>query len=185
MVKIVNMVAVVTTWHTGVTLPLLSDQPVSTMKTSYQNQKTDFEIIISILFCLWVVTKHVCKFAMIRTHTNVFLQLFLHMMAPSLSPPLPPPSLSPPSFTPPPLPIPSPMAYRSDAPRPLSEQLVASYLEWTLSFHATRALKSNGYPSKFIRSQSKPTRRPYTVNWPKATVILPYVRHIFYKLDAS
>ena len=68
-------------------------------------------------------------------------------------------------------------------------------VEWTLFFradnicssplekgteekHVTHALKSNGYPAKFIRSQSKPTRRPDTVNRSKATVVLPYVRHI-------
>ena len=44
--------------------------------------------------------------------------------------------------------------------------------------HVTHALKSNGYLAQFIRSQSKPTRKPDTVSRPKATVVLPYVRHI-------
>ena len=59
----------------------------------HENKLSESEdnLIISILFCGWVVTKHVCKFVMIRTHThtNVFLQSFLHVMVPSLPPPLP------------------------------------------------------------------------------------------------
>ena len=47
--------------------------------------------------------------------------------------------------------------------------------------HITHALKNNGYPSQFITRQSQPTRRPPipdTVDMPKATVVLPYVRHV-------
>ena len=47
------------------------------------------------------------------------------------------------------------------------------FLPTTEEEHVTRV-----YPAKFIRSQSKPTRRPDTVNKSKATVVLPYVRHI-------
>ena len=75
-----------------------------------------------------------------------------------------------------------PLAHKAAVVRTLfsrADNICSSLLEkGTEEEHVTRALKSNGYPAQFIRSQSKPTRRPDTVNRPKATVVLPYVRHI-------